>query len=46
MFGERNAFRNHKSLVSNADAVGPWIFGSYHTSKGLEFAGDGRISED
>ena len=34
MFGERNVFRNHKSLVSNADAVEPRIFGSYHTLRG------------
>ena len=46
MFGERNAFRNHKSLVSSADAVEPRIIGSYHTPRGLEYAGDGRISKD
>ena len=46
MFGERNAFRNYKSLISNTDAVEPRIFGSYHTPRGLECVGDGHISED
>ena len=46
MFGERNAFRNHEPLVSNADAMEPRIFVSYHTSGGLERVGDGHISED
>ena len=45
-YGEWNAFKNHEPLVGNANAVESMIFGSYHAFRGLERAGDGRVSKD
>ena len=44
--GERDAFRNYKSLIGNIDAVEPRILSPYHTPQSLECTRNGSVSED
>ena len=46
MSGERDAFGNYKSLVSNTDSVEPKILSPYHAPRSLECTRDGSASED
>ena len=45
-FRDRNAFRDHKSFIGNANAMEAWISGLYHTLRSLECTGNRRVSKD